>query len=55
MKRVIQVGKPIHLKLKGGSTSCGLMGKHDAVYDPRHVTCFRCLRTKEFKKILNGE
>ena len=46
--RVIQVGKPTHMKLKNGSTACGLVGAQYAAYDARDVNCLSCMKTHRY-------
>ena len=65
MRRVILVGKPIHLKVpikdEDGKvliyhTACGLIGTpcHTGAYDPRDVDCLNCRRTEEWKRRMRG-
>jgi len=50
---IIKIGKPTHFKLsKDDYPVCGIMSKSakdNAAYDPRHVDCLRCRRTKIWK------
>ena len=50
--RVIQVGKPTHMKLKNGSTACGLVGAQYAAYDARYVNCLSCMKTRRYAEYM---
>lgn len=65
-RRIIQVGKPTHLKVAGTTgpdgnriywTACGLIGTptHGAAFDPRDVDCLNCRKTRQFTYLLTGK
>ena len=49
MKAIVNIGKPIHLRVGAGATACGLFGSHMAAWDARDVECERCKKTKAYK------
>ena len=54
MKRIIQVGRPVHFSIKG-KRACGYVGPAHAAYDPRDVECLRCRKTKALRAALYGK